>query len=113
MGPRAELVQQWAAVEPPVVSMSDLTPAPPPSPGAGSRHYESVSVVVVPEAPHHYSVSVRDEDDEDDERVEFAVERVAVNSTRVRLEGSVWFVDADLDVGVPFTSHGETAWVWP
>ena len=76
----------------------------------GTVTYDGVRVVITPEGPFHYEVAVRDADGD---RTDHAVEYVAINATLVRLDDPIWFIDADLDVGVPVGDAGETAWVWP
>jgi hypothetical protein len=76
----------------------------------GTVTYEDVRVVIVPEGPYHYEVTVSHADGE---RTDHAVEHVAINAASVRLDGPIWFVDATLDVGIPVSGVGETAWVWP
>ncbi len=76
----------------------------------GTVTYDDVRVVITPEGPFHYDVTVSDADGT---RTDHAVEFVAINATLVRLEDAIWFIDADLDVGVPVGDAGETAWVWP
>lgn len=91
--------------------MADLTPVR--SQGQldrGTVTYEDVRVVIRPEAPYHYHVEVSLEDGQ---RVSHEVEFVAVNATNISLESPIWFIHADLDVGVPLMHPGETAWVWP
>lgn len=91
--------------------MTGMRPAAPPTTlDEGAVAYEQVRVVITPEAPFHYEVAVRDADGD---RRAHAVEHVAVNATRVRFEDAIWFIDADLDVGIPIGGAGETAWVWP
>ena len=91
--------------------MSDPTPAPPTNTlDEGTVTYEDVRVVIVPEGPFHYEVTVSHADGE---RVGHAVEHVAINATTVHHDDPVWFIGADLDVGVPVGQAGETAWVWP
>lgn len=91
--------------------MSDLTPAPPTNPLARETvTYEDVRIVITPKAPYHYEVAVSETDGD---RTDHAVEYVAINATNVLLESPIWFVDADLDVGVPIERAGDTAWVWP
>lgn len=91
--------------------MSDTTPAPETDTLAeGTITYEDVRVVVVPQTPFHYEVTVSRADGD---RTDHAVERVAVNATAIHFDDPVWFVGADLDVGVPIGRAGETAWVWP
>jgi hypothetical protein len=91
--------------------MSELPPAPPPNPFAkATTAYEDVQVGIVPEGPYHYGVLVHRADGD---CATHAVEYVAINATTVRLDGSLWFDGVDLDVGVPGTQAGETAWVWP
>jgi len=91
--------------------MSDLTPAPPANPLAkATTAYEDVQVGVVPKGPNHYEVLVcRDDGD----CTTHAVEYVAINATAIHLENPLWVDGVDLDVGVPGTQAGETAWVWP
>ncbi len=91
--------------------MSGRTPVPETDTlDRGTVTYEDVRVVIVPEGPYHYEVTVsRAEGD----RTEHAVERVAINATTVHPDDSIWFIGADLDVGVPVGRAGETAWVWP
>lgn len=76
----------------------------------GTVVYEDVRVVITPEGPFHYAVTVRASDAD---QTDHAVEYVAINATPVHLEDPIWFIDADLDVGVPIGHAGETAWVWP
>lgn len=76
----------------------------------GTFTYEQVRVVITPEGPFHYEVTVRHADG--DQRVH-AVEHVEINGTQVFIDAAIWFIDADLDVGVPIGHGGETAWVWP
>lgn len=71
--------------------------------------YQEVRVVITPEAPNHCRVEVRDSDGE---TAVHAVEHVVVNTTEVRIDEPIWFVDVKLDVGVPLDDHGETVWVW-
>jgi hypothetical protein len=75
----------------------------------GTTNYEEVQTVITPEAPDHYSVTVREEDGTTHTH---AVERVVVNTARVHLSGPIWFVGANVDVGLPATGHGESVWVW-
>jgi hypothetical protein len=90
--------------------MSDSTPALPSDQLAGgSVTYDDARVVITPEAPHHYEVIVSDADGETSVH---AVERVVINSARVALDSSIWFIDVKLDVGVPLGEHGDTVWVW-
>jgi hypothetical protein len=76
----------------------------------GTEMYEQARVVITPEGPHHYTVTVSENQDH---HVEHAVERVVVNTATITLEDPVWFVDADVDVGVPLSGPVETVWVWP
>lgn len=76
----------------------------------GTVTYEDVRIVITPEAPFHYAVTVNDADGD---RTHHAVERVSINATEVLLDGPIWFIGADLDVGIPIDAVGETAWVWP
>jgi hypothetical protein len=87
-----------------------MTPAPPPNPFArGTVTYEDVRIGIVPEGPRHYEVLVGRSDGD---HAEHAVEYVAVNATRVDIESPLWFDGATLQVGVPDSETGETAWVW-
>jgi hypothetical protein len=91
--------------------MSNQTPAPQTNHlEDGTVNYENVRVVIVPEAPYHYQVKVSDADGE---RTDHAVERVLINATNVLLEDPIWFMDVDVDVGVPVDEPGDTAWIWP
>jgi len=91
--------------------MSGLMPTPRPNTlERGTVTYEDVRVVISPEGPRHYEVTVSPADGD---RIEHAVERLAINSTTVYPDDSIWFIGADLDVGVPIERTGETAWVWP
>lgn len=90
--------------------MTGMRSAAQPTLDRGTVTYEQVRVVITPEAPFHYEVAVRDADGD---RHDHAVEHVAINATSVRLEDAIWFIDADLDVGIPIGGVGETAWVWP
>lgn len=76
----------------------------------GTVTYEDVRVVITPEGPYHYSVVINDDDGD---KTEHAVEYVAINATTVYLEDPIWFIDANVDVGVPVQRAGETAWIWP
>ena len=76
----------------------------------GTVTYEDVRIVITPEGPFHYEVAVNDASGD---RTHHAVEQVAINATTVLLERPIWFIDADLDVGVPIEGVGETAWIWP
>lgn len=71
---------------------------------------EDVRIVIAPEGPYHFAVTVSHADGR---RTHHAVEYVAINGTTVDLEAPIWFIDADVDVGVPIEAAGETAWVWP
>lgn len=75
----------------------------------GTATYENVRVVITPEGPRHFEVQISDSADE---RTRHAVERVVVNTAEVLLDGPIWFIDAELDVGVPICGAGDTAWVW-
>jgi len=91
--------------------MADLTPTTRTNAlDRGTVTYEDVRIVITPEGPYHYDVTVSDADGD---RIHHAVEYVAINATTVALEEPIWFIDADLDVGVPVNDVGETAWVWP
>ncbi|MFB6124379.1 MAG: hypothetical protein ABEJ59_00275 [Halanaeroarchaeum sp.] len=90
--------------------MGDLRPVRENPLARGTVGYERVQVVVAPEGPYHFAVLVRDETGV---RAEHAVEYVAINGTTVDVGGPIWFVDTNLDVGVPVDEAGETAWVWP
>lgn len=91
--------------------MAGMSPtSQPPILAQGTVTYDDVRVVITPEGPFHYEVEVCDADGD---RTDHAVEYVAINATLVRLEDAIWFIDADLDVGVPVGGAGETAWVWP
>jgi len=92
--------------------MSELTPAPPNPSARGTVRYEDVRIGIVPEGPCHYEVMVSLVDGDYD-YTDHAVEYVAINATVVHLDSPIWFTEADLDVGVPGGSAGETAWVWP
>lgn len=84
---------------------------PPPTTGLGDETvtYKTVRAVITPEAPRHFTVTVSISDDE---TVVHAVEHVVINTAEVVLDSSIWFIDVDLDVGVPIDEHGDTAWVW-
>ena len=91
--------------------MSGMTPTPRTNTlERGTVTYEDVRTVITPEGPFHYEVMVSPADGD---RVNHAVEYVAINATTVRLDDPIWFIDADLDVGVPIGQVGETAWIWP
>ncbi|MFB6096481.1 MAG: hypothetical protein ABEJ74_03745 [Haloferacaceae archaeon] len=85
-----------------------ILPSTTPELGDETVTYESVRVVIVPESPRHFTVKVST----DDEPAVHAVEHVVVNTAEVVLDSSIWFIDVDLDVGIPLAGHGETAWVW-
>ncbi|WP_101295990.1 hypothetical protein [Halegenticoccus soli] len=76
----------------------------------GTVTYEDVRIVIIPEGPFHHKVMVSHADGD---RTDHAVEHVAINTTLVHLDSPIWFIGADLDVGVPIKQAGETAWVWP
>lgn len=78
--------------------------------GKGTVTYEDVRIVITPEGPFHYEVTVSPADGD---HADHAVERVSINSTPVHLDDPIWFIGADVDVGVPVGQAGETAWVWP
>ena len=91
--------------------MSDTTAAPKTDTlDEGTVTYQDARVVITPEGPFHYEVTVSRTDGE---RTDHAVERVAINATTVHLDGPIWFIGADLDVGVRVGQVGETVWVWP
>ena len=83
-------------------------PIPPEATAAETVSYVNVRVVVFPEAPQHYDVNVADETTVS----HHAVERVVLNNTLIEFEEPLWFVDADVHVGVPRYAYGDTAWVW-
>lgn len=90
--------------------MSNTTPAPRNNQLAkGTTTFENVRVVITPEAPSHYEVVVSHPTDG---RSRHAVERVVINSAAVVLSDPIWFIDVDLDVGVPIGEPGDTVWVW-
>lgn len=72
--------------------------------------YKDARVVIDPEGPHHYRVTVSEGPNH---HVEHAVERVVINTATVTLDGPIWFVGTDVDVGIPLVGHEETVWVWP
>ena len=91
--------------------MSNVSPAPSINPlRRETVTYEDVRVVVTPEGPYHYAVTVSEADGT---RTEHAVEYVVVNATTISFEDPIWFIDADVDVGVPIEAAGDTAWIWP
>lgn len=91
--------------------MTDQTPAPQTNQlEDGTVNYEDVRVVITPEAPYHYQVKVSESDGE---ITAHAVERVRVNAANVLLDDPIWFMDVDVDVGVPVDEPGDTVWVWP
>ena len=91
--------------------MVGTRPAARPAPlDRGTCTYEDARVVITPEGPFHFEVTVRHSDGD---QATHAVEFVAINGTQVQLDAPIWFIDADLDVGVPIGDTGETAWVWP
>ena len=91
--------------------MSGMMPAPRTDTlEKGTVTYEDVRVVIFPEGPFHYEVTVSRANGD---RINHAVEYVAINATTVHLDDPIWFIGADLDIGVPLGQPGETAWVWP
>ncbi|EJN57953.1 hypothetical protein [Halogranum rubrum] len=76
----------------------------------GTQTYDNVRVDIIPQADDHYDVVVTHPDGE---RSRHAVERVVINSASVLFDSHIWFVDANLDVGVPIGEPGDTLWVWP
>jgi hypothetical protein len=71
--------------------------------------YRDVRVVITPEGPRHYDVAVSERPGE---TTHHAVERVVVNTAAMTFDTPVWFIDVELDVGVPVDVPDETAWVW-
>jgi hypothetical protein len=91
--------------------MSDTPPTPttPSRFADGVTSYEGVQTVITPEAPDHYSVTIRESDGT---TCTHAVERVVVNTAEIHLGDPIWFVGANVDVGLPAAGHGERVWVW-
>jgi hypothetical protein len=90
--------------------MSLPTSSPPPDTRCSeTTTYEDVRVVIFPSGPFHYDVDVNDGAGVD---CTHAVERVVVNNAEIRLEDPIWFVDSEVDVGLPVDGHGDTVWVW-
>lgn len=85
------------------------TPSTPARTTEYTTSYEGVQTVVAPEAPDHYTVTVREADGTTHCH---AVERAVVNTAGVRLDDPIWFVDVDVEVGVPVDGHGDVVWVW-
>lgn len=75
----------------------------------GTVTYEDVRVTITPEGPYHNRVEVSEPDGENSVH---AVEYVVVNDAAVVLEEPIWFIDVDVDVGVPVVDPGDTVWVW-
>lgn len=75
----------------------------------GTVTYEDARVVITPEAPYHYQVKVSDPDGD---VTVHEVEYVVVNTTEIRVDDPIWFIDVELDIGIPLDGHGETVWVW-
>jgi hypothetical protein len=71
--------------------------------------YEDARVIITPEGPRHFQVVVSRGQGH---RERHAVERVVINTAEVRLDSSIWFIDAKVDVGVAVEERGETVWVW-
>lgn len=90
--------------------MSLSSPPPPPDMLCSETvTYECVRVVVMPAGPHHYDVDVNDGAGV---AVHHAVERVIVNNAELQLDDPIWFVDSEVDVGLPVDGHGDTVWIW-
>jgi hypothetical protein len=75
----------------------------------GNVTYRNARVVITPSGPHHYDVDVSVRPGE---TTRHAVERVVVNTAEMTFETPVWFIDVELDVGVPVDGPGDTLWVW-
>jgi hypothetical protein len=89
--------------------MSEPSPTTPSRYVNGTTSYEEVQTVITPEGPDHYAVTVREADGSTHTH---AVERVVINTAALHLVDPIWFVDANIDVGLPAAGHGETVWVW-
>jgi hypothetical protein len=89
--------------------MSNTTPITPARCADGTVSYEAVQTVITPDAPDHYTVTVREKSGATHTH---AVERVVINTAELTLDDPIWFVDVKVDVGVPATGHGELVWVW-
>lgn len=90
--------------------MSDPAPALPTNQlEGGTVTYENARVVITPEAPYHYQVKVSEPDGE---ITVHDVEYVVINTTKILIEDPIWFIDVELDVGIPLDDHGETVWIW-
>ncbi|AUV83460.1 hypothetical protein C2R22_18925 [Salinigranum rubrum] len=89
--------------------MPDTTPTTPSRFADGTTSYEDVQTVVTPEGPDHYAVTVREADGTTHTH---AVERVVINTAGVHLSEPIWFVGANVDVGLPAVGHGESVWLW-
>lgn len=75
----------------------------------GAVTYEAARVVITPEGPFHYAVTVSQQFGE---RTDHAVEHIAINATTIHVEDTLWFHEADIDIGIPLDDTGETAWIW-
>jgi hypothetical protein len=84
-------------------------PLPPDMLCSETTTYESVRVVIVPEGPYHYLVDVQSDAVD---ATQYAVERVIVNNAELHFEDPIWFVECEVDVGLPVGDHGDTVWVW-
>lgn len=89
--------------------MPDFSPTTPSRFVDGTTSYEDVQTVITPEGPDHYSVTVREADGATHTH---AVERVVINTATVYLSDPIWFVGANIDIGLPAAGHGESVWVW-
>ena len=90
-------------------TMSDISQTTPARFADGTTRYDDVQTVITPEGPDHYSVRVREADGTTHTH---AVEGVVVNTAAVHLSDPIWFVGANIDIGLPATGHGERVWVW-
>jgi hypothetical protein len=89
--------------------MPDFSPTTPSRFVDGTTSYEDVQTVITPEGPDHYSVTLRESDGTTHTH---AVERVVINTATVYLSDPIWFVGANIDIGLPAAGHGESVWVW-
>ncbi|WP_255195515.1 hypothetical protein [Halorarius litoreus] len=88
--------------------MSTHPSATPPAVDHETVSYADVRAVILPEGPDHYEVDLADETT----TAHHAVERVVLNNTVVRFDDPLWFIDVNVDVGLPLYDHGDTVWVW-